>query len=117
MQGANKNSYSLFALPAILMAGYICLHLKTVPVLFRAFSSLRTLPALAAIFMSGNRSGYFGAVLVGFMLFWDRRGRACCWWSAIVAAVAFWVVQFGSTEVLDQRIKQTMEGSRRPSSG
>lgn len=112
MQGANKNSYSLFALPAILMAGYICLHFKTVPVLFKGIFVACTLPALAAIFMSGNRSGYLGAALVGFMLFWDRRGRGMLLVAAIVAAVAFWVVQFGSTAILDQRIKQTMEGNR-----
>ena len=58
IQGANKNSYSLFALPAILMSGYIALRMDTVPKYVKALFVASTLPALAAIFMSGNRSGY-----------------------------------------------------------
>jgi hypothetical protein len=112
MQGANKNSYSLFALPAILLAGYICLRMEKVPTLVKGMFIACSLPALAAIFMSGNRSGYLGAALIGFMLFWDRRGRGMLLVGAITAAVAIGIVQFGSTAVLDQRIKQTMEGNK-----
>ncbi len=112
VQGANKNSYSLFALPALLMAGYIILRIKTVGVIVKSIFALSTLPTLAAIFMSGNRSGYLGAVLVGLMLFKDRRGRGLIFVLAITAAVAFLLLQFGRTAVLDQRIKQTMEGNK-----
>ncbi|MBI3837576.1 MAG: O-antigen ligase family protein [Planctomycetia bacterium] len=112
MQGANKNSYSLFALPAILMAGYIALRLKTVPVVVKGILVASTLPTLLAIFMSGNRSGYLGAVVVGLMLFKDRRGRGLILVAAITGAVAFLILQFGNTAVLDQRIKQTMEGNK-----
>jgi hypothetical protein len=112
VQGANKNSYSLFALPAILMAGYISLRMPTVPVVVKSLLAISTLPALAAIFMSGNRSGYLGAVLVGVMLFRDRRGRGMLFVLAITAAVALLLIQFGRTAVLDQRIKQTMEGNK-----
>ncbi|HEY2895243.1 MAG TPA: O-antigen ligase family protein [Pirellulales bacterium] len=112
MQGANKNSYSLFALPAILLAGFICLRMGTVRVAVKSIFVVCTLPALAAIFMSGNRSGYLGAALVGFMLFWDRRGRGMVLVGAIALAVGMWLVQFGHTSVLDQRIKQTMEGNK-----
>jgi hypothetical protein len=112
MQGANKNSYSLFALPAILLAGYVCLRMEKVPAFVKGVFIACTLPALAAIFMSGNRSGYVGALLIGFMLFWDRRGRGMLLVGTITAAVAIGIVQFGSTAVLDQRIKQTMEGNK-----
>jgi hypothetical protein len=112
IQGANKNSYSLFALPAILLAGFICLHFTTTPIIIKAALILCTLPALAAIFMSGNRSGYLGAVVIGGMLFWNRRGRGMVFVAAIAATVAFGIMQFGTTEVLDQRLKQTMEGNK-----
>lgn len=111
IQGANKNSYSLFALPAILMAGFIYLHMKTTPFIIKAALVLCTLPALAAIFMSGNRSGYLGAVVIGGMLFWNRRGRGMVFVAVIAATVAFGIMQFGSTRVLDQRLKQTVEGN------
>jgi hypothetical protein len=110
IQGANKNSYSLFALPAILMSGYIALRMKTVPIVVKSILVASTLPALAAIFMSGNRSGYVGAVLVGLMLFWDRRGKGLLLVGAISAAVAFWIVQYGSTKVLDEKLHETVSG-------
>ena len=79
MEGANKNSYSLFALPAILLAGYIVLNFKSTPRLVKGILIACAIASLAAIFMSANRSGYLGAVVVAAMLFWKRRRRACCW--------------------------------------
>jgi hypothetical protein len=112
VQGANKNSYSLFALPAILMAGYITLQMPTVPKWVKTLLVISTIPALMAIFMSANRSGYLGAVLVGLMLFWDRRGKGMLLVGLITATVAFAIIEFGRTDVLDQRMKQTMEGNK-----
>ena len=111
MEGANKNSYSMFALPAILMAGYIALNLKTVPLVFKTILVGATLPTLVVIFMGGNRSGYLGAAFVGLMLFWDRRGKGLLLVAIMTAAVAFWIVKFGSTVVLDERIRQTVKGN------
>jgi len=111
IQGANKNSYSMFALPAILLAGFIYLNMKGTPYLVKLMLVGCTLPALAAIFMSGNRSGYLGAVLIGAMLFWNRRGRGLIFVAIITATVAFGIIQFGTTKVLDQRLRQTVEGN------
>jgi hypothetical protein len=110
IEGANKNSYSVFALPAILMAGYIALRMKTAPTAVKTLLIACTLPALAAIFMSGNRSGYLGAALVGLMLFWDRRGKGLLLVGAVAAAVAFWMINFGSTQVFDQKMQETAKG-------
>ncbi len=110
IQGANKNSYSLFALPAILMSGYIALRMDTVPKFIKTILVASMLPALAAIFMSGNRSGYVGALVVGLMLFWDRRGKGLLLVGFISAAVAFWVVQYGSTKVFDEKMHETVSG-------
>ena len=111
MDGANKNSYSLFALPAVLLAGYIALNIKTVPLAFKAFFVGATLPTLVIIFMSGNRSGYLGAAFVGLMLFWERRGKGFLLVAIVTVTVAFWIVKFGSTVVLDERMRQTVEGN------
>jgi hypothetical protein len=110
IQGANKNSYSLFALPAILMSGYIALRMDTVPKSIKTILIASMLPALAAIFMSGNRSGYVGALVVALMLFWDRRGKGLLLVGFISAAVAFWIVQYGSTKVLDEKMHETVSG-------
>ncbi len=111
MQGANKNSYSLFALPAMLMAGFVVLRIQ-IPVAVKAAFVICTIPALAAIFMSGNRSGYLGCVLIGLMLFWERRGKGMLLVGAMAAIVAVGLVQLGKSAVFDQRMKQTMEGNK-----
>ncbi len=106
---ANKNSYSLFALPAVLLAGYIVLNLK-IPVVFKTIFVGTTVPTLVAIFLSGNRSGWLGAVLVGVMLFWNRRGKGFLLVCVLAAIVGFWIVKFGSTGALQERVQKTVEG-------
>lgn len=111
VEGANKNSYSLFALPAVLLAGYVALWMPTVPIVWKGISLVCAVPALAAIFMSGNRSGYLGAVLVGLMLFWNRRGKGLLLVGAVAGIVAYGIIQYGSTKVLDERVRQTFTGN------
>jgi hypothetical protein len=110
MEGGNKNSYSLYALPAILLAGYIALRMPTIPIAIRSVLIACALPSLVAIFMSGNRSGYLGALLIGLMLFRDRRLKGLLLVAAVAGGVAFWIVEYGSTKVLDEKLKQTVEG-------
>ncbi len=111
MEGANKNSYSLYALPAMLMAGFIGIRMLTVPVLLRGALAALTLPAIVAIFLSANRSGYLGCVVVGLMLFWGRRGRGLLVVGGIALIAMIWVVKFGGTETFDRRMRQTAEGN------
>ena len=112
MEGANKNSYSMFALPAILMAGFISTRMQSVPAVVKGLLVAGTLPALAAIFMSSNRSGYLGAALIGLMLFWDRRGRGMFVVAAVAGAIMLWMSNYGDTTVFDERMKQTVEGTQ-----
>ncbi len=112
MDGANKNSYSLFALPALLLSGFVCLHMRKTPVLVRGLLIACALPALFVIFLGGNRSGYLGAVIVGLMLFWDQRGRGMLLVAAVAGAVVLLISQYGDTRVFDERMRQTVEGNK-----
>lgn len=112
MDGANKNSYSLFALPAVLLAGFICLHMRNTPAVVRGALIASTLPALFVIFLGGNRSGYLGAVIVGLMLFWDQRGRGMILVAAVTGAVVLLISQYGDTRIFDERMRQTVEGNK-----
>jgi hypothetical protein len=112
MDGANKNSYSLFALPALLLTGFVCLHMRKTPVLIRGILIACALPALVVIFLGGNRSGYLGAVIVGLMLFWDQRGRGMLLVAAVAGAVVLLISQYGDTRIFDERMRQTVEGNK-----
>jgi hypothetical protein len=111
MDGANKNSYSMFALPAMLLSGFIALRMRTTKFV-KLLLLLAAIPPLFVIFLGGNRSGYLGSVIVGFMLFWDRRGRGLVLVAAVVGTLIVLISQFGDTRVFDQRLKQTVEGNR-----
>ncbi len=112
IEGANRNSYSLFALPALLLAGFICIRLDTVPKVVKTFLIVCSIVTLLAIFMGANRSGYLGAFVVALMLFWDRRGKGLLLVAMVAGIVAGIMVQYGRTHVLDERLKQTVEGNK-----
>ena len=117
MEGANKNSYSLFALPAFLLAGYIVINLQSTPMYVKGMFAVCTLPALVVTFMGGNRSGYLGAVLIAVMLFWNRRGKGLIFVAVLGSAVAFWILQFGTTKVLNERLRKRWPATSRTSRG
>ncbi len=110
LEGANKNTYSMFALPMILLAGYIYLHMPISQLFKWTLVGCATV-SLLVIFMSANRSGYVGAVLVALMLFWNRRGRGLILVALVGAVVAGWLVYSGNTNAFERRLKQTAEGT------
>ncbi|MEX2113429.1 MAG: O-antigen ligase family protein [Pirellulales bacterium] len=111
LDAANRNAYSLFALPPILLGGFICLRMPTVSMVVKGILVACTLAALATIFMSANRSGYLGSALIALMLFWNRRGRGLLLVGFVAGTLVLWISQFGDTKVFDERIRQTMEGN------
>ena len=102
MEGANRNTYSLFALPAILLVGYIVLNFKKIPIVIKGVLVACAIVSLTAIFLSANRSGYLGAVFVAVMLFWKRCTTGLLLVGLVAITVAYGVVRFGSTAVFDE---------------
>jgi hypothetical protein len=112
MESANRNSYSLYALPAVLLSGFIVLQPRMASAPIKAILTAFTVATLGAIFMSANRSGYVGAVLIGGMLFWDRRGKGLIYVGALAVAIAAWILLAGRTTVLNERLNQTVHGTK-----
>jgi hypothetical protein len=111
MDAANRNAYSLYALPPMLLGGFICLRMPSTPMWAKSVFVACVLAALAAIFMGANRSGYLGAVLIGLMLFRNRRGKGLLLVGFIAGALILWMSQYGDTTVFDERMRQTAEGN------
>ncbi len=110
LEGANKNTYSLFALPCILLSGYIYLNMPISRLVKWVLVGCATI-SLLVIFMSANRSGYLGAALVAVMLFWNRRGRGLILVALVGAVVAGWIVYSGNSAAFERRLQQTAEGT------
>ncbi|MEK6237642.1 MAG: hypothetical protein N2C14_23285, partial [Planctomycetales bacterium] len=62
MELGNKNAFSLYSLPVLLLCGYLLLSRNWSALVKTLFYSC-ALAMLACIFLSGNRSGWLGAVL------------------------------------------------------
>jgi hypothetical protein len=121
---ANKNSYSLYALPAVLLAVYIAARLDWKKVSFRFVSSIVmlicSLIAAIAIVTGGNRSGYLGLALIVLMMGFyfvfsprlrlGRKSRGAILLTCLIVAVVAGLAYKGS-QVFERRIEQTELGT------
>lgn len=108
---ANKNSFSLYVLPAMLLGAHLGLDPSTSKRM-RITLAVCLLIMVVAIFSTGNRSGYLGVVLIGFMLL-VRRGnivRSVALLSLVSVGGYVFMTQFGDTRVLERRLAQTRDG-------
>jgi Ca2+/Na+ antiporter len=122
---ANKNSYSLYALPVVLLALYIAVRVDWKrKVSFRAVAIPLTLVcslvAALAIVAGANRSGYLGLALIVLMMGLylaisprirlGRKSQGAVLLACLVVAVLALLVKKGS-EVFERRYEQTVEGN------
>jgi hypothetical protein len=108
----NKNSFSLYALPALLLAVHAALHRST-PRWLRACFGIAALPIVFAIFSTANRSGYLGVLVIGATLSVGagKRIRAVLLLGAIAGAAMYLFTAFGDTSVIERKIEATQQGS------
>jgi hypothetical protein len=109
----SKNTFSFYALPAILLAGFVVLQLQTAKWI-QALLIVCSLVAAIAIFLSANRSGYLGVAMVLFMLlmFKGHKFRNLAILSLLVAVGGAWMVYRANTVTLKYKVDQTLAGSR-----
>ncbi len=121
---ANKNSYSMYALPAVLLAVFIAVQVDWKKVSFRKLATpimlLCSLAAAVAIITGGNRSGYLGLALIvlmmGFYLVFSprlrlgRKSRGAILLTCLIVAVVAGLAYKGA-QVFERRIVQTEEGT------
>lgn len=121
---ANKNSYSLYALPAVLLAIYIALRLDWKKVSFRRLAVpvmlMCALASAVAIVAGANRSGYLGlafiVLMVGFYLVFSprlrlgRKSQGVILLTCLVVAVVAGLAYKGAQE-FQYRYYQTVHGT------
>jgi O-antigen ligase len=107
---ANKNAFSMYLLPIMLIASYLLLHrmtsLSTKIVLGVAIATMSV-----SIFASTNRSGYLGVLLIVVMLASRGRRLRAIAGIALVAGLSYYVLdRYRSTDVFSMRVEQSLEG-------
>lgn len=107
---ANKNAYSIYALPAVMVAGYLLLHFRHSKLVMILLSGA-ILSSTFILFTGANRSGWGGIVLIGAMLAAQARRWRALGGVGALAAVSYAVFAlFGTSEIFDYRLEQTTSG-------
>jgi O-antigen ligase len=108
---ANKNGFSLYVLPALLLAGYAALQ-PTAGVFRRLLLAACMVVHVFAIFMTANRSGWLGTLVIGALLALRsvRRISHLILLAAVVGLVTYLFANFGDRAMVEHKIEQTREG-------
>lgn len=107
---ANKNSFSIYALPAILLAGSVLLYMRRLSWMVRALLAIFGLVSMVSILMSGNRSGWLGVAVIGVLFINERKLAGTLLVITLSGAAAYWITNYGDTKIIEQRVKDTREG-------
>ena len=107
---ANKNAYSIYSLPAVMMAAFALMHFRQAKWSMLVLAG-SVLSSVFILFTGANRSGWGGIVLIGALLTIQARR-----WRALGVVVGLGVISygvftwFGSSEIFDYRLEQTTSG-------
>lgn len=108
---ANKNAFSLYTLPPLLIGGHALLF-QTIKLRTRVLVVTMLTLVSFAMLSTGNRSGWFGLALIMLMLWIPavRRVRQAMAVVALVGTLVFLVAEFGNQLVIQSRIERTTDG-------
>ena len=107
----NKNAFSLYALPALLLAGHVWLSGRTRG-LMRVTLMATILVTVVGIFSTGNRSGWLGTIMVGFLLMGRGKSARTLGTLAVVGSLAYiGLTSLSSTAAFERKWEQTVEGN------
>lgn len=107
---ANKNAFSLYALPPLLLGGHVILD-STAPRRLRILLGANACLVAFSIFSGANRSGWLGLIFIAVALVArGQRLRGAAILSVVGGLIYLLLTRYGTTDVLDYRIKQTQAG-------
>ena len=106
---ANKNAFSVYALPSLLLSGFLILQDRT-PKWSRILLIGCVLVTVLAIFSTANRSGWLGCVVVvGLLGLSGVQVRKAAVLFLVVAGAFYLVQSLGNLDVIEHRIEQTRD--------
>lgn len=107
-EASNRNTYSLYALPAILLAGQ-CLLSNRPNLLVKAVLIVGVLVSSLTICLNLNRSGWGGLALIVVMLFARRLTRGLAVVAVIGCALLFLISNYYQTDHLNRRLMESRD--------
>ena len=109
---ANKNGFSVYVLPPLLLAGFLTFD-TTVSKRLRLVLIGCMLIIIVALFTSGNRSGWLGAIFIGIMFYGrGRRIRSTVLLCILAFGAYYTIVNYLSPKIFEQRVQKTIDSSQ-----
>jgi hypothetical protein len=95
----------------LLLAGFVLVN-RAANVVITVPLVIFSIMALLGIFMSANRSGYLGVMVIALMLFWRKKGFGLIVVAGVTIVVGYILTTYLSTEIFENRIAETRQGVR-----
>lgn len=106
---ANKNGFSMYVLPSVLLGGFWVIKHDTSKLL-RLVLSIIVMIIVVAVFASGNRSGWFSVLFIGVLLLGRGRNVRSIILLCLIALGSYYgLTRFVGTETFEQRIEQSTQ--------
>jgi hypothetical protein len=110
IENANRNAYSLYALPCVLMSGFILLRIKGLDLWIRCLLVGGVLAVILGISLNLNRSGWLGLALITTLLLYERSFKAAAAFAVIGAALGIAMSIFFDLSHVQDRLVATRQG-------
>jgi hypothetical protein len=111
--GENKNLYSFYALPTILLACFIIVSSGRTSLFVKYILFCCTTVSTLAIFMSGNRSGWLGCFMIILLMLKGRQAKTALIIATFVFIVAGLIFGLGKSDIITSKIQQMKKGNER----
>jgi hypothetical protein len=109
IENANRNAYSLYALPCLLMSGFAMLRFKC-DLWLRCLLLIGVLALILGISLNLNRSGWLGMAVIATLLLYERSLKAAVSFALVGIVVAAALSFFFDLSHVQDRIIATRQG-------
>ena len=103
IESANRNAYSLYALPPLLLGVYILLRQAGEPLVTKAILYASSILVILCIALNTNRSGWLGLLIIAGLMIYERSLKAAIGFLIVGGAIYFLISTLFTTEHLIDR--------------
>lgn len=106
----NKNAYSIYALPIVLLAGFGWLHFR-MTLRAKILLGAAIVTSVFVLFSGANRSGWGGLIMIAGLLAVQTRRWRTLFVVGALGAISYGALTFlGTSTTFEHRVQQTEEG-------
>ena len=110
VDNANRNAYSLYALPCVLLGSYVFLNSRRDSFFIKGLLAVTILATTLCICLNVNRSGWIGLAAILVMLTYERSLKSAIAFGIAGGLIGWVVVTFFGVSHIEERVASTRTG-------